>query len=231
MAFDTALLKFYPPVNASDPASTGYGGDTSTTATQTTGTQNNEFTNVTNDQRISGLVDYRKQFLRNENAESMADVRTWITSNTPSPDDTIAICQAGTLSLLGATVLLETATYYESATILTFQIDPTFRVRPGEWIYSVTNDATMANARCVSSVASYKVTLTASFGSSTTGDDVIGVCPATMFTFSSPASKGDAFYIGTIPATTACGMWKRRTVTAGAGGYVGNAFTVKWESG
>lgn len=231
MAFDTALLKFYPPANATDPASAGYGGAADTTATQTSGVQNNEFTNITNDQRISGVIDYRKQFLRNENAESMTDVRAWISSNTPSPDDTIEICQAGTLSLLGATALLETATYYESATILTFQIDMNFRVRPGEWVYSVTNDPSMANARCVSSVATYKVTLTASFGSATTGDDVIGVCPATMFTFSPATSKYYGMYVGAIPATTACGMWKRRTVTAGAGGYVGNAVTVKWESG
>lgn len=231
MAFDVALLKFYPPVNASDPASDDYGGGPDTVATQASGVLNNEFSNVTNEQRVAGLVDYRKQFLRNENSESMTDVRVWISSNTPSPDDTITICQAGTLSKLGATVDLATATYYESATVLSFETDQQFRVRPGEWVYSVTYDPTMASARCVASVATNTVTLTASFGSATTGEDVIAICPATMFTFSDPASKEGAKYVGVIPATTAVGVWKCRTVDAGAEGYIGNTFTIKWESG
>lgn len=230
MTIDNSKLIFYAPVNATDPASSGYGGDINTTATQTTAVKNNEFTNVTNSQRLSGLVDYRKQFLRNENDEAIEGMLVWISSNTPSTDDTIDICQAGTLSVLGATASVGVATYYESATILTFQDLDTSAVRPGEWVYSVTFDASMASAREVTAVATNKITIASAFGSATTGDDVIAVCPATMFTYSAPATKGEAFEVGTIPATTAMGVWKRRTVNAGSLGYTNNTVTVKWET-
>lgn len=230
MSIDVSKIKFYAPINSTDPASAGYGGDVNTTATQTSGTLNNEFDDVTNDERISGLVDYRKQFIRNENADSWEEVKVWVASNTPAPDDTIDICQAGTLSLLGATALLGSGTYVESATIVTFASDILFAVRPGEWVYSVTYDGTILQSRQVATVSQYKVTLASAFGSSTAGTDVIAVCPATMFTFSAPASKADGLVIGTIPATTAVGIWKRRTVTAGAAGYANDTFTVRWES-
>lgn len=231
MVTDSSKLKFYHPVNATDPASTGYGGDVNTASLMTTASRNNEFTNVSNLDRINGLTDYRKQFFRNENTESVPEVRVWISSNTPATNDTVAICQGGSLSLLGATALLGTATYVESATILTFGSSVEFSIRPGEWVYSITNDGAMGTPKMVATVSSNKVTLQSAFGSSTAGNDVIGVCPATMFTFSSPASKAEAFYIGSIPASTSIGMWKRRVVSAGGPGYVDDYVTVRWESG
>lgn len=231
MAIDTDLIKFYPPVNASDPASTDYGGGPNTSATMTSGTLNNEWSDVTNAVRIAGGLDYRKQFLYNENAEDLSGVTAWISSNTPATNDTISICQAGTLSKLGATVTLGIATYSQSATILDFTSNILCAIRPGEWIYSVTNDGPMANRREVISVSSLSLTVSSAFGSSTSGDDVIGICPATMFTYQTPTSSGDAFNIGAVPATAGIGLWKCRSVDAGGPGYVNNSFTVTWGIG
>lgn len=229
MAIETSLLKFYAPLNATDPASSGYGGDIDTSALMTTDVIDNEFDDVSNAERVAGLVDYRKQFLRNENAEDWENVKLYVSPNTTATMDTVDICQGGTLSLLGATALFGTATY-QTATILTVETDPTFSVRPGEWVYSVVNDGSLECAREVLSVASTSITLTASFGTSTEGTDTIGVCPATMFTYDAPSSSASAYDIGTLPATTHVGVWKRRTVQAGATGQSNNSFTTVWES-
>jgi hypothetical protein len=231
MTIDTALIKFYPPANATDPASAEYGGGPNTAVTMTSGTLNNEWADVTNAMRVDGGTDYRKQFLYNENAEDLLGVTAWISSNTPATNDSISICQAGTLSKLGATVSLGTAEYNQTATILEFASSILFAVRPGEWVYSVTYDGSMASPREVLTVASLSLTVSSAFGSSTSGNDVIGICPATMFTYQTPTTSGDAFNIGTVPAAAGVGVWKRRTVTAGGPGYVNNAFTITFGVG
>lgn len=230
MTINVSLLKFYPPVNATDPASSGYGGDANIAATQTSGQLGNEFRDVTNEERISGLIDYRKQFLRNENADTWESVKVWVSQNTLAPDDTVDICQAGTLSLLGATSLLGAASYVTTATVLNFAFDPHLAVRPGEWVYSVTNDATMASPKEVATVTNSTVVLVEAFGTSTADPDTIAICPATMFTFSSPASKSVGKFVGDVASNNAVGVWKRRTVSPNAAGYTNNSFIVTWES-
>ena len=229
MAIEISLLKFYAPMNATDPASAEYGGDVNTSAQMTTDVIDNEFDYVTNAERISGLIDYRKQFIRNENSESWEAVKLYISPNTTATMDTVDICQAGTLSLLGATALLSSATY-QTATVLVVESDLTLSIRPGEWVYSVVNDGSMASAKEVLSVSSTTVTLTASFGTSTEGTDVIAVCPATMFTYAAPNSNVTGYSVGTIPASASAGVWKRRTVQPNATGQSNNSFTTIWES-
>lgn len=229
MGINTSLLKCYKPVNATDPASDGYGGDIDLTAEMTSDVINNEFDDVSSAERVSGLIDYRKQFLRNENADTWENIKVYISPNTPATMDIIEICQAGTLSVLGATVLLGTATY-ESATVLVFESDVTYAVSPGEWVYSVMNDSAISAAATVASVSGFNVTLSASFGSSTTGEDVIGVCPATMFSYSAPSSIGDGLLVGSVASNQCRGVWKRRTVDADATGQSNNSFTTVWES-
>ena len=231
MAIDIDLLTFHPPENATDPASAAYGGAANTATEMVTATKNNEFSAVTDSVRRAGGTDYRKQFLYNANSDSVPLMKLWISSNTPATNDTITICQAGTLSMLAATASLGVATYYESATILDFTEDILFSIRPGEWVYSVTYDGGIEQSRQVTQVASRAVTLSASFGSSTTSDDVIGVCPATMFTYGAPTTNADALEIDNLPASMSVGVWKCRTVTAGGPGYTDNAFTLRWDVG
>lgn len=228
MTIYTTLLTFHPPLGSVVDVAT-YGGAPNTSITQVTATKNNEFRDITNAERQTGLIDYRKQFINNGNDSDWMGVVAWISENTPSPDDTFDICQAGTLSLLGATVLLGVATF-ESETAMLFPDDIYRAVRPGEWIYDIVNDPSMGNRRMVSTVASYSVTVATAFGGATAGSFSIGVCPATMFTFTAPTSKSTGFYIGDIGVGESVGMWKRRTSNPDATAYENNYAIIAWES-
>lgn len=228
MTIYTSLLSFHPPIGSVVDVAT-YGGAPNTSVTQVTATKNNEFRDITNAERATGLVDYRKQFIHNSNDSDWIGVVAWISENTSSPDDTFDICQAGTLSLLGATALLGTATF-ETETVLIFPEVILRAVRPGEWIYDVVNDPSMSNRRMVSTVASYSATVATAFGGATAGSFSIGVCPATMFTFSAPASKSAGFYIGDIGVGDSAGVWKRRTSDPDATAYENNYAIIAWES-
>lgn len=230
MSIDINKIKFYAPVDSDYPDDGWYGGEADTTATQTSGVINNEFGDVTNEERISGLIDYRKQFIVNENVDEWEDVVVWISENTICPDDAIDICQAGSLSRIGDVEYLGVASYLESATILVFESDVNWDIRPGEWVYSYTFDANMERPREVVSVSQETVVISSAFETPTNQEDVIFVCPATMFTYTRPESKDDALKVGTLTASTAAGVWKRRTINPNASGYSNNSFTIRWES-
>lgn len=228
MTIYTSLLTFHPPLGSVIDVAT-YGGAPATSVTQVSATKNNEFRDITNAERATGITDYRKQFIYNGNDSAWLGVIAWISENTPSPDDTFNICQAGTLSLLGATALVGVATF-ESETSLVFPDPITRAVRPGEWIYDVINDPDMSDRRMVSTVATYSVGVATAFGGATSGNFSIGVCPATLFTFSAPATKSSGLYIGNIEAGECAGVWKRRTSNPNATAYDNNYAIVTWES-
>jgi hypothetical protein len=229
MTINFDLLKFYPPINATDPASSGYGGDADTTATMTTGVANNEFDDISNSERISGKIDYRKQFIRNENADEWEQVVLYVAQNTPSEDDTIDICQAGTLSCLGTSVLIGTADF-ESDTIITFATPATFAVRPGEKVFDYTSDPDMGDPQTVATIVGNSIHLASPFSGATGSAHDIYVCPATMFDYSAPASLSGGMWVGSIPGNAHIGVWKRRTSDAGAAGYTNNSVIIRWES-
>lgn len=86
MAVTQADIKFY---KSSDTDSTG--GDISATEI-TDDTLNNLFDDVSGDESLSGLVDYRKIFIKNENASAdLESTKLWIESLTSSEDDEIDI--------------------------------------------------------------------------------------------------------------------------------------------
>lgn len=228
MTIYTSLLTFHPPLGSVIDVAT-YGGAPATSVTQVSATKNNEFRDITNAERATGIVDYRKQFIYNGNDSAWLGVVAWISENTPSPDDTFDICQAGTLSLLGATAMVGVATF-ESNTSLIFPDPITRAIRPGEWIYDIINDPDMSDRRMVSTVATYSVGVATAFGGATSGNFSIGVCPATLFTFSAPATKSSGFYIGNIEAGECAGVWKRRTSNPNATAYDNNYAIVTWES-
>lgn len=233
MAIDIDLLKFYAPIET-NPATVNYGQEPSTVE-MTSGVLGNEFDNVTNTERESGLVDYRKQFLKNGNADTWEGVTVWIASNTPCEDDTIEICGAGVLSMVGESSLVDTASYITATIVAIPDTSLWNSVAPGEHVYDDDNDSSMANSRQVLSVVTdatgqYLITMAASFGGATDSTFTLGVTPATMFTYIEAASKASGIVVGDIPGGEYSGVWKRRTVTAGAKGYSNNTVTLRWES-
>lgn len=233
MAIDIDLLKFYAPIET-NPATVNYGQGPSTVE-MTSGVLGNEFDNVTNTERESGFVDYRKQFLKNGNADTWEGVTVWIASNTPCEDDVIEICGAGRGSMLGQEGYICTATHLTDTCIklpATVMFNP---VAPGEHIFDTDHDTDMASHRKVISVSTdesgnYLVEIESAFGTPTGAEFSLSVTAATMFTYIEAATKGAGVLVGDIPGGEHMGVWKRRTVTASALGYSNNAVTVRWES-
>lgn len=102
MAIDPALIKWYQCTTWAEGST--HGGDIDTVNEITSGADQNIFDDVTNAQRIAGVTEYRKIFIRNENADTWAAVKLWIAQFTDSPDDEISIAlgtNAGVQSVEG----------------------------------------------------------------------------------------------------------------------------------
>lgn len=224
MPLSTASIKYYAPISEE-------GGNIDLSAPQTSSVSNNEFPNVTDEQRQNGLVDYRKQFVRNENVDYWESVRVWISSQ-PLAGDTLKICQTGSLSLLNATVSLETATFV-TATRMTFSSSLYQYIMPGDWIYNCTHDTEAATIRLVTYVSTTTgdVTVASAFGTPTSGPMLMALAPATRYLYTAPSSYGDGIVVGQINPNEYTAVWKQRTVPAFIDGFSGDQFTIIYGSG
>jgi hypothetical protein len=95
MAIDPAELKWYRSTTVDDTTSNG--GVINTGAEITTNSAENIFPDVTNAQRVTGVTQYRKIFLYNNNADTYTDILGWISTNTPATNSAISIVK-GTAS-------------------------------------------------------------------------------------------------------------------------------------
>lgn len=89
MAIAAASIKFYQCATWSEGAS--HGGDIDTGAEIVTATDQNIFDDVSNSGRIAGETNYRKIYLRNENADTWLSVSGWIDQLTPASNDEVSI--------------------------------------------------------------------------------------------------------------------------------------------
>lgn len=88
MAITLANLKLYQCLVWTEGDS--HGGDIDVANEIAASGDQTIFDDVTNPQRITGAVEYRKVFIKNLNADTWEYVIGWITQST-APDDTIAI--------------------------------------------------------------------------------------------------------------------------------------------
>jgi len=89
MAILAANIKFYQ-CTTWDEGDT-HGGDIDTDNEITTGVDGNIFDDVSDAERIAGDTEYRKIYVRNENADTWSAVKAWISSFTPATNDEISI--------------------------------------------------------------------------------------------------------------------------------------------
>ena len=82
-------IKFYQCAVWAEGAS--HGGDIDVGSEITSGSDENIFDDVSDAERAAGLTDYRKIFVRNENADSWEGVKAWISAFTPAANDEISI--------------------------------------------------------------------------------------------------------------------------------------------
>lgn len=88
MAIDSALIKYYRCVTWAEGDS--HGGDIDLTS-EITGGDLSVFDDVTDAERVAGDVEYRKVYVRNENADTWAAILAWIETQTPAANSVIAI--------------------------------------------------------------------------------------------------------------------------------------------
>lgn len=89
MAISAESIKFYQCAVFGEGAS--HGGDIDTGSEITSGADENIFDDVSNAGRVAGETNYRKIYIRNENADTWEAVKEWIDQFTTSQSDEISI--------------------------------------------------------------------------------------------------------------------------------------------
>ena len=88
-AISTANIKIYQCLVWTEGST--HGGDIDTGNEITSGADQNIFDDVTDAQRVAGVTEYRKIYIRNENAATWNAVKAWISQVTSSSDDEITV--------------------------------------------------------------------------------------------------------------------------------------------
>jgi hypothetical protein len=89
MAITIANIKFYQCTVWTEGGT--HGGDIDTGSEITSGADENIFDDVDNAERVAGDTEYRKIYVRNENADTWEAVKAWIDTFTPATNDEISI--------------------------------------------------------------------------------------------------------------------------------------------
>lgn len=89
MALDPANIKFYQCATWAEGDT--HGGDIDTESEITSGADQNIFDDVAEAERAAGDTEYRKIYIRNENADAWNAVKAWIDTFTPATNDEITI--------------------------------------------------------------------------------------------------------------------------------------------
>ncbi|WP_135612760.1 hypothetical protein [Methanococcoides sp. AM1] len=108
MSITEANIKIYQCTTWTEGGT--HGGAINTAAEITSGADQNIFDDVTDAQRVAGATDYRKIYVRNENADTWNAVKSWIETIPSNANTTISIAaatSAGVQSVEGVG-----ATYY-----------------------------------------------------------------------------------------------------------------------
>ena len=88
-AISAASIKIYQCLVWAEGST--HGGDIDTGNEITSGADQNIFDDITDAQRISGVTEYRKIYIRNENVATWNAVKAWISQFTGSSDDEITV--------------------------------------------------------------------------------------------------------------------------------------------
>lgn len=233
MAIQASLIKWYQCATWNEGDS--HGGDIDTGNEITSGVDQNIFDDVTNDERVAGDTDYRKIYIRNENADSWNSVKCWISQFTDSADDEISVLNAGTKSTAGNVVQCTgTATFTNGSPTVTTSVDLSDELAVGEMIYNSTDDTESA-AVAIASISGTTITLASNYGGTggaTKNINVAGIDQVAGGDWKSPNAKGhaDVLDFGTLAQNEYAGIWIRRVVNAAADGYTDNTFKIAAES-
>lgn len=89
MAVAAASIKFYQCATWAEGDT--HGGDIDTGSEIASGADQNVFDDVSDAERVAGGTEYRKIYIRNENADTWNAVKLWVDTFTPATNDEITI--------------------------------------------------------------------------------------------------------------------------------------------
>jgi len=231
VAFDVKNLKVYRCAfwNESDD----HGGDIDlANEISLSKIEQNIFDDVTDAERVAGDMDFRKIFIRNENEQSWAAVKAWISQFTLSPDDEVSVLRGGTKSKASTPVAITgTCTFAESTAVVGSGTLFKTELAVGEKIYNQQDSEGFAKA-----IASIEddthLTLAEAYGGEVGSGKTAKTAGIDQCTFVSPDSKShaDVLALGDLAKDAYRGIWIKRIVNAAASGYDNNQFALKFES-
>jgi len=214
---------------------TTHGGGMDTGSPIASATLENIFDNVNDAERVAGVTDYRKIFLRNENQDTYPGCLGWMDSNTPLETTHITMIAGGSKSKqsVDSDALSGTFTFTNGSATVTASTDISKECRPGERIFNSTED-TNTNAVAIASISSNGLTITLVenyTGTGGAGKDA-KIAPITSCTFVNPTAKGheDALILGNLPENAGIAIWLKRVVTPEGAGSSTDPFTIKVSS-
>jgi len=194
--------------------------------------EENIFDSVTDAERVAGDTDFRKIFIRNENEQSWAAVKAWISQFTLSEDDEISVLLGGTKSKASTPVAITgTCTFAESTAVVGSGTLFKTELAVGEKIYNSEDPEVFAKA-IASITDDTHLTLTEAYGGEVGSGKTAKVAGIDQSTFVSPNAKShaNALVLGDLAKDAYKGIWIKRVVNAAAGGYANNQFALKFES-
>lgn len=230
MAITEANLKYYRCANWTENQS--HGGAIDLANEIITDEMNNVFDDVTNSERIAGMVDYRKVFFRNENEDEYTNTRCWINTNTPALNTNIAVLAGGSRSRQGidSDSLSGTFAFTNGSPTITATSNIRLECRPGEKIFNSTND-TNTNAVAIASISEdgLTITLSANYTGTSGSSKQAKIAPITSAIFVQPTSidHANVLTLGNLNQGEAAAIWIKRTVTAGGDGYTNDQFILE----
>ncbi len=195
--------------------------------------EENIFDDVTDAERVAGDTDYRKIFIRNENEQTWAAVKAWVSQFTLSEDDEISVLLGGTKSKAGTPIALTgTATFAASTAVVGTGTAFKTELAVGEMLYNGTEDDETKAKKIASIEDDTHLTLASAYAGTTGSGKTAKVAGIDYATFVSPSSKshGDVLVLGDLAQNAYKGVWIKRVVNAAASGYDNNQFALKFES-
>lgn len=219
MTFTADNLLFYSAV-ATD------GGAANLSAQETSDVLGNEIATITNAERISGTIKYKKQFLHNANDEDWAAVVVYLSSKTAySPNTDISFALTGTKSrLTTASALSGTATVTATGYIFP-DTDLREEVATGEMIFNA--EDTAATAVYIDQITASFIKTRVAYAGATGSGKTLMVAPATMASFISPETASDVTApTAAVLAGKSLGIWKRYQVWDGCPAYANDTFAI-----
>jgi hypothetical protein len=194
---------------------------------------NNIFDDISDAERVAGDTDYRKIYVKNENVDTWAEVKLWISLFTESEDDEISILRGGQKSTESTPVSLTgTATFVAGKEVTGIGTSFLSELAAGEKIYNSTDDAEEDSIEISLVTDDTHLTLLSDYGDTTGSGKAITVAGMDQCDFVSPNSKGhsDILLCGSLEQNDYAGVWIKRVVVADAAGKEDNEFKLEFES-